>query len=394
MVETTPPNSAASSPPRAEKAAQHGADARGTRFEPPAGSVLRLPAGCANCGQLAGASTRLAPPWGVKGRAILVPQCARCARRFEQWKTRQAVGLGISVLLGLGLLLGLPLAQIPLGMFGYGVLVTFGATLPLVLVWLVDRRRVAEPDQTSAEVALWWDRNGITGTNREWITELAILNSAKEDVERTTNGSVPTAAPSGVTPSVAGDLGPAPTPPIAEVSPRPLSLQRLVLPVTFAAISPSVYQWLFPTLVVLNLSPTEFELVVDGATRGVVGVTSLESTSAATRLSLGAGHHVLEARPRGESLEDVAQTYRVNVSLQPGEEYLFAPGSDGHCFWLERTVYGRADGKARKQPLGGKDGFFRLPSSIDTWFAANPEPNADRVSTGGEMVALRQGRCQ
>jgi len=313
---------------------------------------------------------------------------------LEQWKTRQAVGLGVSVLVGLGLLLGLPLVPASFGMFSYGAVVTLGAALPLVLVWLIERRRVADAEQTSAEVALWWDREGIAGTNVDWITELATLNAVEEGVARTTSEGEPVGAPHGVARAEAGDVAVAPTPVVAGARPRPSTAYGLVLPVTFAAISPSLYQWLFPTLIVLNLSPTAFELVVDGANRGVVGVTSLESTSAATRLSLGAGNHVLEARPRGESLDESAQTYRVNVSLEPGEEYLFAPGSDGHCFWLERTVYGRADSKARKQPLGGKDGFFRLPSSIDTWFAANPEPNSDRVSTGGEMVALRQGRCQ
>jgi hypothetical protein len=336
----------------------------GARFEPPAGSVLRLPANCANCAEAAGASARLKPAWGVPGRSILVPYCARCARCLEQYETGRAVGLAASFLVGLVLLLGLPLVPAPFGMFTYGAIVAIGAALPPLAAWFVSNKRVPEPNQTSAAVALWWDKNGISGTNGKWVRELAALNQ----------------------------IDPSAVHPLA--TPRPFGWHGAVLPLTFAAVSPSAFQWLFPTLVVLNLSPSEFDLVVDGRTRGVIGVTSLESTSAATRVSLGAGTHVLEARPRGEAVDAPPASVQTTVSIEVGQEYLFAPGSDGYCFWLERTAYGSAGSKSRTQPLGGKDGFFRLPSPIDTWFGANPAPNSDRVSTGGEMVALRQGRCQ
>lgn len=366
----------------------------GLCFEPPAGSVLRLPANCANCAEPAGASARLNPPWGVRQRALLVPYCARCARRLEQHRTRNAVAVGAAFCLGLVAALGLPLVPAPWTLFSYGATVTAVAALPAVVAWFLAARRVPEPGQTSAEVALWWDKGTLRGTNAAWMAELAAQNrqpqpSANPPTDGVSAGSQPRPSDDPTAREAA---------PLRSLSPRtasrPFGWQGLVFPFTFAALSPGLFQWLFPTLVVLNLSPAEFELVIDGASRGVVGVTSLESTQAATRLSLGAGTHALEARPRGESADAPPTTYRVDVAIEAGEEYLFAPGSDGYCFWLERTAYGSAAGKSRRQTLGGKDGFFRLPAAIDTWFAANPEPNADRVSTGGEMVALRQSRCQ
>jgi hypothetical protein len=119
----------------------------------------------------------------------------------------------------------------------------------------------------------------------------------------------------------------------------------------------------------------------------------LESVNAGVRIPLSAGPHVIEARPEPMDVSAPEGPFRVEVDVDAGGEYLFAPGAVGYCFWLERTAYGVRGGKSRVQPLGGKDGFFRLPAAVDTWFASNPEPNSDTVSTGGEMVAVRHGRC-
>jgi hypothetical protein len=326
-------------------------------FEPSADAVLTLPNRCANCGDPGGASVRLQPPFAKPWRPVLAPHCARCAQRFEQRKTRHILAAAAGFLVGLVLLLGLPLARPTLGMVSYCTLATLGSAVPFGVAWWFARRVVSEPGQSDAEVAIWWDKRGLRGTNREWFEELAALNRGAAQ------GS-------------------------AKV--RPLVWAAFIVPATFLAVGPTAFQWLFPTVTVLNLSPIDFELVVDGRSYGVVGVTSLESTSAGKRVALGAGSHILEARPTdGEGSE----TYRVEVDVEAGEEYLFAPGATGYCFWLERTVYGARDGKSHVHPLGGKDGFFRLPSVVDTWFAPNPEPNSDRRSSGGEMVAVRHGRC-
>lgn len=326
-------------------------------FEPSADAVLALPNRCANCGEPGGASVRLQPPFGKPWRPVLAPHCARCAGRFEQNRTRHILAAASGFFVGLVLLLGLPLARPMLGMVAYCTIATLGSVVPFMVAWWFARRVVAEPGQSHPEVSIWWDKCGLRGTSQAWFEELATLNGGA--AQATAKG-------------------------------RPFVWAALIVPATFLAVAPTAFQWLFPTVTVLNLSPVDFELVVDGTSHGVVGVTSLESTSAGKRVALGAGSHVLEARPTDG---EVRETYRVEVEVEAGEEYLFAPGAAGYCFWLERTVYGARDGKSHVNPLGGKDGFFRLPSVVDTWFAPNPEPNSDRRSSGGEMVAVRHGRC-
>lgn len=326
-------------------------------FEPSADAVLALPNRCANCGEPGGASVRLQPPLGKPWRPVLAPHCSRCARRLEQRKTRHILAAAAGFFVGLALLLGLPLTRSMLGMVTYCAIATLGSVVPFGVAWWMSRRVVSEPGQSAPEVAIWWDKRGLRGTNQAWFEELATLNG----------GAVQ-----------------------ASENVRPIVWAGLIVPATLLAVAPTAFQWLFPIVTVLNLSPVDFELVVDGTSHGVVGVTSLESTSAGKRVALGAGSHVLEARAiDGES----GETYRVEAVVEAGEEYLFAPGATGYCFWLERNVYGARDGKSHVHPLGGKDGFFRLPSIVDTWFAPNPEPNSDRRSSGGEMVAVRHGRC-
>lgn len=331
-----------------------------SRFEPPADCVLALPSCCANCGLDSTASTRLEPPLGKPWRAILVPHCSRCLRRLEHFRTRRAVAAASSSLLGLVVGLGLPLLSTWVGVVGYSLAVFMGATAPWILDWVLRRRLTLETGQTSPEVAVWWDNRGLVGSNSAWVTELARLNQGQVIADARM-------------PSFAWSSG--------------------LLPVTFLAVAPSVFHWMYPTVVVLNLSPAEFELAVDGLTRGKVGVTSLESAWAGIRIPLGAGNHVLEARLRSEPVDVEQTTYRAEVKLEVGEEYLFVPGAEGFCFWLERTTYGRTSSKSRIQALGVKDGLIALPSPVDTWFAPNPAPNSDRQSTGGEMVAVRHSRC-
>jgi hypothetical protein len=85
---------------------------------------------------------------------------------------------------------------------------------------------------------------------------------------------------------------------------------------------------------------------------------------------------------------------RREVTLSAGGNYLFAPASDDYCFWLETDFYGRNARPQHKQHLPAGQQFWSLPTHIDAWFGKNPDPGADRVSTGGEMTALRQDRCE
>jgi hypothetical protein len=347
-------------PRKPEPGGQFLARAEQCLFEPPADAVLVLPESCVNCGEPSGASFRLEPPLGRPWRSVLAPHCARCARRFERYKTRQAVALGSAVLAGLVMLLGLPLVGGRATLFTYCLLVTGAAVVPLVIASFATRRAVREAGQTAPEVAIWWDKRGLNGTNGEWFSALANQNQG----ERRSGKSL-------------------------RLPPWP----HVFVPATLVAVSPTVYQWLYPTLVVLNLSPSQFDLAVDGVVRASIGVTSLESVNAGVRVPVSAGPHVIEARPEVTEASAADELFRVEVDLEAGGEYLYAPGADGYCFWLERTAYGAQASKSRVQPLGGKNGFFRLPAAVDTWFASNPEPNSDNISTGGEMVAVRHGRC-
>ena len=92
-------------------------------------------------------------------------------------------------------------------------------------------------------------------------------------------------------------------------------------------------------------------------------------------------------------MAESAAVARVQVTLDAGALYLFAPGAANHCFWLERDTYGKASEAPIIRRLGGKDGFFSIPTRIDSWFSPNPDPGADTRSSGGVMVALRHARC-
>jgi hypothetical protein len=161
--------------------------------------------------------------------------------------------------------------------------------------------------------------------------------------------------------------------------------------------APQAYAFLFPSLLVLNLAPTEFELVVDGRSRGRVEPSSLESREAGLRLRIPAGKHTLAARPLdGSAPFEVRQ-----VAFNAAGSYLFAPVSDEFCFWLETDQYGRTQDPAaaaatssrKYQALPVGHHFWQLPTRIDTWFGDNPAVGNDAISSGGSMVALRQARC-
>jgi hypothetical protein len=83
------------------------------------------------------------------------------------------------------------------------------------------------------------------------------------------------------------------------------------------------------------------------------------------------------------------------VFVKSGARHLYAPASDGYCFWLERSFYGRSGPDvAERRALAGSVRFWVLPSDLDTWFSPNPEPSrADKRSSGGMLSALRQARC-
>lgn len=310
-----------------------------------------LPLECANCAANAGHAVRCA----TRTRNVLVPYCARCLRSLEREKTQLAVAVSASLFIGLTLLLVLPWTGLGLRLPGYLGWSLVGVLLPLVWVALVSSGTAA--GQTTSGSAVWWEGDTLVGTNQAWMEQLAALNETR----------------------VTSKTGKRPI----------LGWPFAVIPLTIAAIAPAAYATFFPTVVVLNLSPHDLELLVDGRPAQRVPVSSLESSDAAVRLPLPAGTHWFEARTVAES----AAVARVQVTLDAGALYLFAPGAANHCFWLERDTYGKASEAPIIRRLGGKDGFFSIPTRIDSWFSPNPDPGADTRSSGGDMVALRHARC-
>jgi len=82
------------------------------------------------------------------------------------------------------------------------------------------------------------------------------------------------------------------------------------------------------------------------------------------------------------------------VRLVSGAMHFYAPASNGYCFWLEHTHYGRAKSFENDiEPLAGPSRFWVLARRVDTWFSPNPPATDDDRSTGGSLTALRQGPC-
>ncbi|HEX6272717.1 MAG TPA: hypothetical protein VFZ53_06755, partial [Polyangiaceae bacterium] len=83
------------------------------------------------------------------------------------------------------------------------------------------------------------------------------------------------------------------------------------------------------------------------------------------------------------------------VTVAAGREHLFAPASEGFCFWLESTGYGRSgERRAEREPLEGPPHFWALPNELGGWFAAAPEAAvAETRWTGGTVTVLRQAPC-
>jgi hypothetical protein len=154
-------------------------------------------------------------------------------------------------------------------------------------------------------------------------------------------------------------------------------------------LSPLAYRWHHPSVRVLNVSGQWLALWVDGELTSVLLPTSVESPAAALELRVPAGAHVFAVRD--EHNQTVEQA---DVLVRYQHEHLYAPRSQGHCFWLEVTGYGRQSSLDRVA-LESANHFWPLDAPVDTWFVASPEPSStDRRSSGGHLTALRQARCE
>lgn len=321
---------------------------------------VELPEACACCAAPSTASRVLrrsgAPP-------LVVPYCAECHARFGRLRTRTLSFAVAGCLLAMTFAGALPVLFDSLSFAGYACAVALGSLVPAALYVVLALRPVAahakkDPCRAEAPAAFWTARQELVCRNEEFASAVAARHRAAWRASR-----APVAGP---------------------------SAWLALAPVLALASAWILYPMHFPVLRVVNLSPVELSIYVDGEPFGVVQPTSAESSRAGLRTRVPAGARTLEARtPAGDALE------HLRVHFEAGQSHLFAPASQGYCFWLESTRYGRAPGPA--SPLAALDPelpFWVLRQPIDSWFAPNPVPGAaDERSTGGVLTALRQGRC-
>jgi hypothetical protein len=315
---------------------------------------VALPGHCACCGGTADSSR--VELRERDGASIIVPYCSDCQRHASAVSTRALAVALASSLLAVTLAAGLPLlGELPA--VAYTLIVLAGALLPLAagVLW---RRRPARGHRALGR-AVWWLGTGeLACVNPHFAAELAVTSGVALD-RRTLGEPV-------------------------------LSAWVWVGVILALVTAPFFYVLYHPLVRVVDLTGRRLVVLLDGRAVASVDPTSAESPAAGVELRLPSGHHRLQARdPNGRILSDTT------VRIESGAQHLYAPGSDGYCFWLETTGYGRAGppGPAIR-PLSGARRFWVLPVDVDTWFAPNPAPaRGDDRSSGGVLTALRQARC-
>lgn len=320
----------------------------------PAAESFLAPSACACCLGVAAQSLVVR---GSAGEAVSVNYCEECLRHASAARTRSLSVCIASVVLGVTVALATPVV-LPSVSAGWLVLAALGlASLPIGLgiVW---RRQPAAGHACRGEAVWWWKPERLYCENARYARSAARSNHLELVLER-------------------------------PVLPR-FSSWYLVGPLITLVALPASIVFNTATLRVLNLTDSEFTLLVDGRVLGRVERTSAESPEAGREFRLGAGARRLAAISREGTL-----LYEQDVVLVGGGQHLYAPASPDTCFWLEFTSYGRQKpvGPPRVELARGL-GFWALHESVDTWFAPSPMPALDDDrSSGGRLVALRQAPC-
>jgi hypothetical protein len=313
------------------------------------GSALSPPE-CACCGATAGVSRQESDGQ----RSLIVPYCEPCLHHATLGVTRDLSASLAGCLLAATAAIALPLGFGSLSLGLHALLAVLLASLPVAVRWLV-RPRLA-PGHTARERAVWWVNDGVACTHPKFAEHLARANDTSSE---------------------------------ARAAPYPAPATWIYAG-AFLALLATPFGWTFvhPIVRVINLSPERLLLSIDGRDVGSVDPTSAESPAAGVELRLPSGRRTLVARtPDGSAVA------RSVVDIRPGDKHLWAPASQGICFWLEQTHYGRNRPPAEVRALVSEQRFWPLPE-IDTWFSPNPPPSeADGRSSGGTLWALRQAPC-
>ncbi|MBX3183188.1 MAG: hypothetical protein KIT72_04540 [Polyangiaceae bacterium] len=353
-------------------------------------SSLAPPTCCGCCGDPRAACHRVEAPRGSKSHAetITVPLCEACLEHTSASATR-ALSLGLATaLVGLGLGAGLPLALeqaadggfvrlSAIGWFSRWGLFLVPSLVTLLIgalgLWREARRVGRPPTPTCARSVLlgepliaWRGARALSVASRRLAEELVRLSPGLARIEATE---------------------------------RRHGARRLatwafgVAWVLTALVSLGSFYAHRPRLQILNLSGESLVVEVDGELLPPIIPTSQESPHAGLELRLAAGRRQLRVLRSGEELA------ALEVTLLGGARHLYAPLSDDHCLWLERVSYGGGRGATPpgivRTPLWNSLQFWTFVEPIDVWLAPPPTPTETRAaSSGGQVVALRQARCQ
>lgn len=332
-----------------EAASPRGARVVGLR---PEGSIL--PRSCPCCGAVGAHGAVVAR---ADGAEIIVNLCEPCLAHAGSFGTQRLSAAIASLVFGLALSAALPVLAPWLPFAACLPIVLGGAALPL-LVGRVLRRRLRSPHSARGN-GVWWRDRELHACNDEWAAELARLNGAELEPGR---------------------------------SREPWFSAWMSSGLVVGAGSLALFHWLHhPLLRIVNVTEARVEVTLDGRPLAVVEPTSGESPTAGVELRVPSGSHEISVR----SLADGRLVSRKPVYFEGGRAHLFAPGSEGYCFWLESTGYGRAGGSSSEyEPLPGDEDFWVLPRDVDTWFSPNPPPGEGRSrASGGVLTALRQAPC-
>ncbi len=352
-------------------------------------SELVTPTGCGCCGDARAVGHRVEARRRNKSHveSIRLPLCEACLEHTSASVTRAlSLGLGLT-LLGVGLGAGLPLAleQAGDGWLNLSVVGWFSrwglflvpclitGLVGALVMWREARRVKRPPTPTCARAALrgepliaWRGAQALSVASLRLAQELIRLNPERLQLDAAPRQG---GARRGAALALAGAW----------------LLTALVSVASFHAHR--------PRLQILNLSGDVLVVEVDGEPLPPLVATSQESPRAGLELRLAAGRRQLRV------LRGAEEVAALEVTLLGGARHLYAPLSDDHCLWLERVSYGGERGATPpgvvRTPLWNNLQFWTFVDPIDVWLAPPPSPEKTRArSSGGQVVALRQARCQ
>lgn len=316
-----------------------------------AGDLSRvvMPAGCAACGA---DTIRVTQLTRAGHETLLVPHCEGCLERGARNETTALSAGLLACLAAIGGSLAFPLAW-PLA--GLGLHLASATALALVPA-LAGAALLAAGGRIATRSVRWMRRGELACRSGEFARELGRQSGMVVTRRRA-----------------------------FDVSLHPLSALALSLAVVLSCFSHYLHH---PRLLVVNLSGERLWLNVDGREMAAIEPTLGESPGAGLALRVPRGaHHLTASNGGGQVVSDAV------VRFQSWREHVYAPASEGHCFWLESTGYGR-ERQRRVVPLASESRFWQLEPSIDIWFAAAPEPaESDTRSSGGVLTAIRYASC-